>query len=510
MVTDFQRFSSLYTARMLEGDDTTTTTIRSYPARPDAKAFPGWQAFGFWQWEPAELEPVQGPQVVRGPSVWRPNAYPKGPGDHYHGPHEWFEYGIPPDQLGHGDPDRRCGVPTIEMDGGAEAGQTCVVYSVAGTAPPVGDCVPCNQVVEGVADIDEVDVADYTDGTHVYIPNLITGAVGHWVALTIAGSRGWIDLCTCTESWWCVNGDCVPSAGPPENYTAGPYISQACCVDACVGVRCCNDPAQPAFPTEGELLHMVHELGPCPCLDGVEGAGNSPAGDTIVGSWTGACGDGMLAFNATVYCDEPERGQHGWKMAWDSASGENPACTASGIAEVTIDDGHPFSCNPVNMWFLIDNFPGLCCSGDDQPEQVWAHWTGPPVLMAARSGPGASTPAIAGSSSTSSTRSLTLTSSTRSPASAGGSSTSSTSSTRSAAGAGGRRAAGTPRRTLPCVHQGGPTRQLVPCVGCSRGAALKLHGCAVHGECTVDLDPRRHAVGVAACGTCPDYEAAGG
>jgi hypothetical protein len=456
MVMDVLRSHYRGTVLALEGDETTTTGIRWYPARKDAKAFPHIHAFGSGIWEGPPTAPIYLGELGHG-GEWRPKRYPAAPGDHFHGPAEWFAAGIPPDQLGQGDADRRCGVPAIEDLAGVQLGGAAVFYPVT-TFTPLTTCADCTVNLDS-GDITDLDPLDYELGTQVYIANTGTGAMGHWIVLQVAGSIGFIDLCTCSYSWWCVNGDCVPSAGPPDGATSGPYISQACCVAACVAVRCCNEPGGPNFPPEGEVVAMQHESGPCLCLTGVQGPGNALEGTDVVGSWTGACGAGMLDFQGHVYCDQPELGIRGWKMDWNCGDADNPACSGSGTVPVSVPPEKPFTCNPMEMWFKIPNFPGICCSGSDEPEQVWAHWTGPAVTPPS---PAAGTPAA--------TRSA--------PATA---------------------------RTLPCVYLGQPTGAEVLCGGCRNKTRLKVFGCDVYGQCTADLRPDKASIGLQACGNCPDY-----
>jgi hypothetical protein len=322
-------------------------------------------------------------------------------------------------------------------------------------------CADCNVVPVGAADIGDVDVGDHPDGTHVYIPNLLTGAVGHWVALTIGGTRGWIDLCTCTESWWCTPAGCVPSAGMPAGAVSGPYISAACCDDDCTPTACCPGEGEPAFPPD-EVVSL-HSSGACACADSAEGPANSPDGSSVLGSVTGFCGEGMLTFNGLVYCTDASLGMHGWAMDWDVSDAEHPSCGGSGTAAVLIDGTHGFSCNPLDMWFRITDFPGLCCGGADEPTVMDVHWTGdfvPPMapMLALADAPQPARPAA--------------------PAA----------------------------RPLPlvsdCIHLGEQTRQTAPCAGCGNGTVLRVHQCHLLGACTIDMRPGKAVLGIRSCGDC--------
>lgn len=231
------------------------------------------------------------------------------------------------------------------------------VYSIRSEAGGGGSgCTDCNVVREDVSDIVEVAVADYGDGTHLYIPNTTTGAVGHWVALTIAGSRGWVDLCTCTESWWCTPGGCVASAGRPLDATSGPWPSLECCVAACTDHPCCPGDLPPAFPPEA-VLRMQSD---CVCIDGTEGAVVSPDGNTFDGSSLNPCGSGMAEFFCHVECVEIVPGYALWRMGYSWEDTETPACDgASGVCYAITDGTRPFSCTPVDMSFPV-RFPDGC------------------------------------------------------------------------------------------------------------------------------------------------------
>ena len=67
-----------------------------------------------------------------------------------------------------------------------------------------------------------------------------------------------------------------------------------------------------------------------------------------------------------------------------------------------------------------------------------------------------------------------------------------------------RPVAGSPVMRLECRHLGSETRQQ-DCPTCKGNVRLKVFGCAVHGECTIDTAQS----GVACCGGCGDYAAGG-
>ncbi|NJO56134.1 MAG: hypothetical protein HC834_07020, partial [Rhodospirillales bacterium] len=123
---DFLASHNLARTQLLQVGDA-TTWIRWYPALPTAKAFPGWHCTGHPIWQDMLPTPIVGPHCHKFPRIWRGKRYPAAPGQHFHGPLEWFAEGIPPDQLGIGDPDRRCGVPVAEALGGGVAGGAAVV-----------------------------------------------------------------------------------------------------------------------------------------------------------------------------------------------------------------------------------------------------------------------------------------------------------------------------------------------------------------------------------------------
>lgn len=71
--------------------------IRWFKAKPGAKAFPAFHAFGHPVWEPHPDDWQQGPGVYEGPKKWAPSIMPCPPGREYHGELEWFQKGIPPE-----------------------------------------------------------------------------------------------------------------------------------------------------------------------------------------------------------------------------------------------------------------------------------------------------------------------------------------------------------------------------------------------------------------------------
>lgn len=104
-----------------------TVKIRWYPARPDAKPL------GLWTWlsgpdkEDNVQDPFSGPGVLRRNGGLAPNTFPQAPGQHFHGPAEWYENGIPPDAIGTCVGDEDCFMFTVETEGGADIGGAAVV-----------------------------------------------------------------------------------------------------------------------------------------------------------------------------------------------------------------------------------------------------------------------------------------------------------------------------------------------------------------------------------------------
>lgn len=69
---------------------------------------------------------------------------------------------------------------------------------------------------------------------------------------------------------------------------------------------------------------------------------------------------------------------------------------------------------------------------------------------------------------------------------------------------------------LPCIHLGAATGETRKCSTCQGDKYIPLHGCAQHGECTVERSVYRpgeqlgETVPVSWCRTCPDYRGASG
>ncbi len=56
-------------------------------------------------------------------------------------------------------------------------------------------------------------------------------------------------------------------------------------------------------------------------------------------------------------------------------------------------------------------------------------------------------------------------------------------------------------RSAPCMYQGDPTGEALPCPPCGGGVSLKVLSCLVHGKCTV----KKKVEGIASCAICGDY-----
>lgn len=92
-VMDILRSHNLTPAEIGE-ERGTIVPLRWYEAAADAKWFPDFHAFGHPAWEDRDEPPLVGPYCLKW-TDWRPRKYPKYPGQHFHGPLEWFRYGIP-------------------------------------------------------------------------------------------------------------------------------------------------------------------------------------------------------------------------------------------------------------------------------------------------------------------------------------------------------------------------------------------------------------------------------
>jgi hypothetical protein len=127
MVTDFAHSCSLVPVRMTRGGP--VTWLRVYRAVPGALAFPFPHAFGspVWITDYYEDHPplgIQGPvpgTFAKEESIWEWASckYPAPPGQHWHGPPEWFLDGIPSDAPDPGPRRDLCGVPLIDGSGAA-------------------------------------------------------------------------------------------------------------------------------------------------------------------------------------------------------------------------------------------------------------------------------------------------------------------------------------------------------------------------------------------------------
>lgn len=65
------------------------------PCQPGAKVFPGWHAYGATIWNCDPDEWTTGPGLESAPIVWSPSTRRPPPGQEYHGPRDWFQFGIP-------------------------------------------------------------------------------------------------------------------------------------------------------------------------------------------------------------------------------------------------------------------------------------------------------------------------------------------------------------------------------------------------------------------------------
>lgn len=136
MVMDHVKSFGLMRCRIFADSDE-EILVRWYPARPDAKVFPGWHAFGHPAWEDAEgRDQFVGPGMILEGQEWRGSTYPAPPGQHWHGELDWFEHGLPSRPVE--TPASLCGVPLVVSVGGVEVGGTSAV-----AAPSVTACGNC-------------------------------------------------------------------------------------------------------------------------------------------------------------------------------------------------------------------------------------------------------------------------------------------------------------------------------------------------------------------------------
>jgi hypothetical protein len=117
MVVDFLRMASTETVRFYR-DSEEMQRVRWYRALPGAQALPFATAFGSHVWDDArrKLNPDVGQQ--QGPREWAPTDYLWAPpGDHYHGPADWFLSGIPLSELSNPSlsPDPLCEPPMLNV-----------------------------------------------------------------------------------------------------------------------------------------------------------------------------------------------------------------------------------------------------------------------------------------------------------------------------------------------------------------------------------------------------------
>lgn len=332
-----------------------------------------------------------------------------------------------------------------------------------------GDCASCNVLRDDVADISELDAGDFTEGTHVYIPNYLTGAVGHWVAMRMPSGNplGWIDLCQCSVPWWCTEDGCINQAWTPEEYLSGPWPSLDCCQEECEGVPCCPGDLPPTLPSE---MFGVFSAGiDCSCLNEEIAPVTSIDGTVFAGSLAHFCGSGMGNLQFFGECVELVPGYHRWKLTYQWVDGDDEDCNRlhNDPSYAIRGGGYTFSCSPVDMTFPI-KVPGPCCGGGGDDIVVYMRLVeslpmADALVAAMKASP-------SGIKSTFTTRgdqptlvSLPLVSN--------------------------------------CIHLKEKTDLLLRCEGC-RGARLRVFGCEVHGSCTTDTREGKRANGVMSCGDC--------
>lgn len=137
---DYGRSSSIQRARLYRGSDR-ISLIRWYPAAPGAKVFPGWHAFGHPAWEDAEeRDQFTGPGAFLSGQEWVGNRYPAPPGQHFHGPADWFLDGIPLEEFQDEFPVSTCGGPIAVGAGGVEVGGNSPFAT-----PSILTCAVCTQ-----------------------------------------------------------------------------------------------------------------------------------------------------------------------------------------------------------------------------------------------------------------------------------------------------------------------------------------------------------------------------
>ncbi len=335
------------------------------------------------------------------------------------------------------------------------------LYAFRPTTEGAATCVDCNVLREDVGDITELDIADFADGQHIYIPNTATGAMGHWIALTVNGSRGFVDLCTCSYSWWCVDGACVASAGMPSgDVVLGPYPSLDCCE---TGGPACAD-------LEGIDLTgtITAKTGVCSCVE--DSIPFTWEGSTPTQNWSSSLGAGCTnPSSLTLTCS----GTNTWLLTGTNLGVDIPP--------------DPLCGGRVLQWSDLDG-SGIC----DPPNAgtFTLRIVLPEPLMFAKAPlPGHEGSVLAVPTFVSRMGAQGHVVGVPDP------NPESTPTTFPAA-----------RRALPvisdCIHRGSMTAETRPCGGCSNAARLRIFGCDVHGQCTVDTRPGRCVQGIMSCGEC--------
>lgn len=119
MIVDVLRSGSLTKARGFADSDE-EVWLRWFKCQPGAKPYPGWLWSGNPMWEP--FPNFSGPGVHNRPAIYRPMTLSPSPGLHYHGQPEWFENGLPHDQLSLEPIADYCGIKCIDPRGGATVG----------------------------------------------------------------------------------------------------------------------------------------------------------------------------------------------------------------------------------------------------------------------------------------------------------------------------------------------------------------------------------------------------
>jgi hypothetical protein len=119
MIMDVLRGGNTVPCRPWIGSDD-TIQVKWYPAAPDAQIFPGPHKFGSQYWDPDWFINFQGPGMVPVRFFGELKITTPATGQHFEGPIQWFQEGIPLAEKGKEFPsDPNCGFPRLFGRGGA-------------------------------------------------------------------------------------------------------------------------------------------------------------------------------------------------------------------------------------------------------------------------------------------------------------------------------------------------------------------------------------------------------